>query len=197
MMNFLQAEKRIAQLLVVAALWLSAWNDTRAVAVEGVIELRVQLRGLFAKDRVDDFRKLCDEKLSKFGLAEVDYDQAEALFRFDPSKAMPGVGEKDFIAVLDNEIRNASRYTFSVRERRAIPIDQLERIEIQIEGLDCKACSLAVYEMLISCPGVELAYASFKEQKGVVFIERGKFDLASTKKLLSERGVRFPSEVRK
>ena len=74
---------------------------------------------------------------------------------------------------------------------RTIERDKLKRIEIPIVGLDCKACSLAVYEMVYKLQGVELATASFKEGKLTALIDPEQIDQAEIEKVLKQRGVQL------
>ena len=58
-------------------------------------------------------------------------------------------------------------------------------------GLDCKACSFAVYEMVYRLKGVEQATASFKEGKLTALIDPEKIDRSEIEMTLKQRGVQF------
>ena len=72
---------------------------------------------------------------------------------------------------------------------RTIATDKLKRIEIPIVGLDCKACSLAAYEIVARLKGVEQAQASFKEGRVTVLVDAEKIDQAEIEAALKQRGV--------
>jgi copper chaperone CopZ len=64
-------------------------------------------------------------------------------------------------------------------------------VEIPIVGLDCKACSLAVYEILFRLKGVEQATASFKAGKATALIDPKQIDRAELEMALRQRGVQL------
>ncbi len=148
-----------------------------------------QITGLFCVERIADFRNVCRDKLARFSLQEVDYENGEATFRYDPQKEFPNANPQQVIERFDQELRNASRHTFGAKAIRGKTKQELQRVEFMIAGLDCKACSLAVYEMLYRQPGVEQAQASFRERRAVVWIDATLTDRATLVKLLRERSV--------
>ena len=62
-------------------------------------------------------------------------------------------------------------------------------IEIPIVGLDCRACSLAVYEMVYRLKGVELATASFKDGKVTALIDPQKTNRTALEMALKSKQV--------
>lgn len=148
-----------------------------------------RITGLFCPERVDDFRDLCARKLARFQLASIDYDKAEATFAYDPAKEFPGAKPEQVIERFNNELRQASRSTFGAKPASQIAREKLTLVEFTIVGLDCKACSLAVYEILERQPGVEQATASFKERKATALIDPEKTDRAKLETALKDRGV--------
>ena len=153
--------------------------------------IKHQITGLFCPEREKDLRDLVEQKLSKFKLLSIDYQNAEATFEYDPAKTFPGAKPEQIVERFDNELRNASRHTFGAKPLRTIPQDKLKQIEIPIVGLDCKACSLAVYESLYRLKGVELATASFKEGKATALIDPEKIDRVEIEMALKSRGVQL------
>jgi hypothetical protein len=152
------------------------------------IQLHVQVTGLFQPDRETDLRKLL-ETLPQFTLVSIDYDRAEMTVELNPAKVWPNVKPEDYVARLDDEIGKASRRTFGVQALRTIPLEKLQRVEIPIEGLDCKGCSYAAYLRVYELPGVDHATASFKTGKLVAFIDPGVTDAAKLAEALKKGGV--------
>jgi len=148
-----------------------------------------QITGLFCPEREKDFEDLCQRKLARFKLVGIDYANAEATFDYDPAKEFPGATAEQVVERFDNEVRNASRHTFGAKALRTTPKEKLQLVEFSIVGLDCKACSLAVYEMLYRLKGVEQATASFKLGKATALVDPEKTDRATIEKVLKDRGV--------
>jgi copper chaperone CopZ len=148
-----------------------------------------QITGLFCPEREKDFKDLCARKLARFKLVNLDYENAEAMFDYDPAKEFPGANAEQVIERFDNEVRNASRHTFGAKALRTTPKEKLKLVEFAIVGLDCKACSLAVYEIIYRLKGVEQATASFKLGKATALIDPEKTDRAEIEKALKDRGV--------
>ena len=153
--------------------------------------VRHQITGLFCPEREQDLRDVFVRKLPQFKLVNVDYDSAEAAFDYDPTKTFPGAKPEQFVERFDNELRNASRHTFGAKPLRTIPKDKLKLVEFLIVGLDCKACSLAVYESIYRLKGVEQATASFKEGKATALIDPEKIDRVEIEMALKQRGVQL------
>lgn len=161
---------------------------TAASATEKPV-MKHQITGLFCAERVEDLRAVCRDKLARFSLQDIDYENGEATFRYDPQKEFPGANPQQVIERFDQELRNVTRHTFGAKAIRGKTKQELQRVEFMIAGLDCKACSLAVYEMLYRQPGVEQAQASFRERRAVAWIDGTMTDRATLLKLLRERGV--------
>jgi hypothetical protein len=144
-------------------------------------------------ERMDDFRRLllqCPEaKLSKIDFqtatAAIDYAADSDLFR----DAKP----EQIVERLNNRVRHLSGHTLGLKPLSAIPRDKLERVEIPIIGLDCKACSLAAYDILARAEGVEQATASFRDGLATAWIDPDKTNRAALKEALMQRGVSLAS----
>lgn len=139
-----------------------------------------QVTGLFSIDRVKDLQSICN-RLPDFSLVSVSFDTSEAVFRYDPSKH---TAEQ-----LDNLLKQASHNTFGIKPLCKVPRDKLERVEIPVVGLDCKACCLAVYEIVAKLDGVEHATASFKDGLVVAWIHPEKIGREKLEKALLAREV--------
>jgi copper chaperone CopZ len=150
---------------------------------------------LFSPDREADL-KMVMQKIPDVTLVSVDFDAGEATFEYDVKKAFGSPTPEQIPERLNGKLRGASNSTFGVKPLSKIPRDKLERIEIPVYGLDCKACSFACYKMLDDVDGVEYAIASFKEQKAVVLIDPSKTNRAALEKRMKEREVSLePAKV--
>ena len=80
------------------------------------------------------------------------------------SPVFPGSKPADFPRRIDEKLRSISSSTFGAQPvDPAVQKTQLTRVEIAVGGLDCRACSLAVYEIVVKVDGVYQATASFHE----------------------------------
>lgn len=158
----------------------------------GPTRVTYQVRGLFCPEREQDLRTLVARELPAFTIVSVDFPRAEATFEFDPAVAFPReprAKAEVHLQRFSERLRSVSKETFGVFPLRKTPLESLEWIEIPLEGLDCMACSLAVYETLMMTKGVEQATASFKEGRALVLIDPKKVDQDALWKPLRERGV--------
>jgi copper chaperone CopZ len=150
--------------------------------------IKHQITGLFSPDREQDLRDAL-ATLPQFRLVDIDYKNAEVTLEYDPAKLWPGVKPEKYLELFDNELRKASGHTFRARPLRTVPLDKLKRIEIPIEGLDCKGCSYAAYLRIYELPGVEVATASFKAGKVTAFVDPEKIDQVKLEEALKQGGV--------
>lgn len=172
------------------AFWLSLFTAVTAQDKPAEAKLvKHQIIGLFCPEREKDFKDLCEQKLARFKLVSVDYPNAEASFGYDPVREFPGAKPEQVIERLNNEVRQASRQTFGVKPLRSVPKEKLKLEEFEIVGLDCKACSLAVYEIIERLKGVEQATAYFKVGKATALIDPEKIDRTEIEMTLKQRGV--------
>jgi copper chaperone CopZ len=168
------------------AVLLLALHGASAQSAE--VTAKYQVTGLFCKERVADLREAV-ENIPGVKLVRIDYDNAEATFRYDPKEAFPGAKPEDVVKRLDEKVRSASGHTFGVRPPRTTARDKLKLVEIKVAGCDCKACSLAAYEAVYRLEGVEQATASFREGRVTALIDPAKTDRGKLKVALQKRGV--------
>lgn len=152
-----------------------------------------RITGLFSPDRVADLREVMAE-FPDIELVNVDFERAEATFRYDPSTAFPNTKPEQIVERFDARLRQATRSTFGVKPLCTIPADKLQRIEIPAAGLDCKACCLAAYESIFRIDGVETATASFREGLITAQIDPTRTDQATLEAALRKRGVDVTAE---
>jgi copper chaperone CopZ len=171
------------------SLWAVLFLALGGASARGAeVTVKYQVTGLFCKERVADLREAV-EKIDNVKLVSVDYDNAEATFKYDPKEAFPGAKPEDVVKRLDDKVRSASVHTFGVRPVRTIARDKLKLVTIKVAGCDCKACSLAAYEAVYQLPGVEQATASFREGRVTALIDPAKTDRGKLKVALQTRGV--------
>ena len=162
--------------------------------------IKHQITGLFQPDREQDLKDLFEKQADKFPgikLVSIDFANAEATFDYDPAKVFPGAKPEQIVERFDNLLRDATRHTFGVKPLCPVERDKLKRIEIPVVGLDCKACSLAAYEMVYKLKGVEMATASFKTGKVTAWIDPEQIDQAEIEMVLKQRGVQLVSTSEK
>jgi copper chaperone CopZ len=149
--------------------------------------LKLSVVGLFIPERADDFRKLMQE-CPEAQLIDFDVETASATIVCARQNDAP---PEQMIQSLDNRVRHLSDHTFGLKSLSTIPREELERIEIPIIGLDCKACSFAVYQILAALDGVEQATANFHDGLAVAWIDTAKTDLEAIRTALTARGVQL------
>jgi copper chaperone CopZ len=140
-----------------------------------------RIAGLFSADRDQDLRAAL-EKIPGVQLISLDLDHAEATFSYDPKHAFPGTKPDKLDERFDQLLRQASANTLGVKPRSTTPRDKLVRIEIPVGLLDCRACCLAVHEVLMKQDGVVQATASPRDSRAAVLIDP---DTTSRDKLIA------------
>jgi copper chaperone CopZ len=152
-----------------------------------------RVMGLFAPDREADLRGAVAQ-VPGVELVNVNFDHGEATFRYDPAVAFPGTKPADAPKRLDEKVRAASTHTFSLKPLDpTVAKDQLTRVEIGVAGLDCRACSLAAYEIVAKVEGVYQATASFKEGRVTALIDPNKTNRGALEEALKKRTVKVIS----
>ncbi|MCA9220052.1 MAG: DUF1592 domain-containing protein, partial [Planctomycetales bacterium] len=153
--------------------------------------VRVRVIGLFEPHRVDDLKSALAE-FPEVLLVEIDDATAEATLAYAAtSELFRNANPEQIVDRSNNRVRQLSGHTLGIQPPIAMPRDQLERIEWTIRGLDCQACSLAVYDILQRMPGVEHATASFHTGRATALIDPTKTDRATIEAALKARGVTF------
>jgi copper chaperone CopZ len=147
-----------------------------------------QVTGLFSPDREQDLREAVMQ-IPQVKLVDIDFKNAEATFEYDPAKAFPGAKPDQIVQRLDNALRSASHHTLGIKPLCTVPKEKLKVIEIRVAGLDCKACSLAAYEIACKVEGVERATVSFREGRLTAVIDPTRTDRAKIEAALKQREV--------
>jgi cation transport ATPase len=155
--------------------------------------VNLQVTGWFMADRVDDFRKLLKD-FPEAKLLKVDFKTAQATIAYaNDSDLFRGAKPEQVVERLNNRVRQLSGYTLGVKPLSAIPRDKLKHVKIPIIGLDCKACSMAAYDILVRIEGVEQATANFRDGLVTAWIDPNKTNQSTLEDALKKRGVQLKS----
>jgi copper chaperone CopZ len=147
-----------------------------------------RVTGLFDSKREAELRMTL-ANVPDVELVSIDFEHAEGIFRYDAAKAFPGTKPEDVIKRFDEKLRSVSAGTFGIKPLSTTPHEKLQRIEIPIIGLDCRACGLAAYEAVAKLDGVEQATASFHDGRVTALIDPEKTDRAKLETALKEKRV--------
>lgn len=154
--------------------------------------LRLRVHGLFVPERVDAFREFL-EAIPEVRLLSLDFETAEVTIQFAADSEMfRNANTEQITERLNNHVRQQSMGLFSVIAPGSIANTDLQRLEFEIIGLDCLACSLAVHDILASADGVVHAKASFRDGRAAAWIDPRKTDRMKLIELLRQRGISLP-----
>ena len=159
-----------------------------AAADEPANRHKHQVTGLFSKDREADLRETF-AAIDGVRLVDIEFKTAEITLEYDAAALFKKAKPEEIVKQLDNLVRNASHRTFGIKPLRTTPADKLTWIEIPVAGLDCKACSLAAYEIVARIDGVEVATASFRDGLITAWIDPTKTSRDALKTVLKKREV--------
>lgn len=185
---------------LLAAATPAAWGDQRpatrpskpaaaAPAPAGRQTMVCGVVGLFAADREADLRAAV-AALPDVQIVAVDFDHGEATFSYDPAAAgFKGAAPDKVVERLDQLVRNASGHLFGVRRRSAAAPDKLTKVEVDVAPLDCKACALAVHEMVCKLDGVSQAAVDMKTGRITATVDPDKADGDKIRAALKAREV--------
>ena len=161
-------------------------------APTGPREFKYRVTGLFSPDRAEDLRMLVDDLPWPVEVVDVDFDRAEAVFRFDPDQLFGKIDPDKILERFHQVIQHPSRHTFGVTPLGETPSDKLAKVEISIVGLDCKGCSFAAYDSVYRIPGVDRATASFRVGLLTAWIDPEQTNRAALEEALAKRGIEVP-----
>lgn len=153
------------------------------------VTVKYKLFGLFSHEREPDLRRVATG-ITEVTLTDFDYEKGEVTFTYDPIKFGRGAKPKELQDRIDNLLRSASNQTFAVKPMSTIPREKLQKVEIGVGVLDCKACGYGLYQMVFNVPGVEQAFANYKEGLVTAWIDPEKTDRTKIAALLKQREVR-------
>jgi copper chaperone CopZ len=151
-------------------------------------QFKHRVTGLFSPEREKDLREVVS-KLQDVKLVSIDFKYAEATFEYDSDKLLNRPKPDEIPQRFNDLLRPASNHTFGIEQLFQTPKDKLQKVEIPVSGLDCKACCLAAYEIIYKIEGVEQATASFKDGLITALIVPEKTNRAALEESLKNRGV--------
>ena len=153
----------------------------------GETTVKYRVNGMFSPDRQEDLRQAA-AKLADFKLVTIDYDNAEVTFCYDSSKVLKGAKPDHVLNTMDSKLREASNHTLGLMN----PItnrEKLQRVEVHVGMLDCKACGLGVYWIVTKVPGVEQATVDIKDGHVIAWLDPEKTKRADIVEMLKMREV--------
>ncbi len=154
---------------------------------EDVVTVRVE--GLFVPERCDSFAALFSE-IPEARLLQLDYQLATALVAWAAdAQQFSGATPEQVVERLNQTIRSQSQGLFAVRQPGECPDERLQRIDIQVVGLDCMACSLALHDILAREKGVEYVQASFRMGVVSAWIDESVIGPEQLREALQKRNV--------
>ena len=146
--------------------------------------------GLFDASREADLRAAV-EKVPGVTLTSLDFEHGEGDFSYDPSVAFKGTKPEQIIGKFDELLRNASHHTLSIQPLLTTPHDKLISVEIKVIPLDCRACALALHEILMKIEGVAQVIVVRAEGRVTALIDPEKTNRAALEEALTKREIRL------
>jgi copper chaperone CopZ len=146
--------------------------------------IRVRIVGFCSPDRQQDLREAVMQ-IAGVELAAIDYEAAEAAFRYDEALLMgspppkQGRPSEQILTRLDERLRGVSQGTFSARPLSSVPRDKQTQVEFQVGVLHCKGCRYGVYQVLAKIYGVERASVDSQTGQVLAWIDPAKTDRAA------------------
>ena len=149
----------------------------------------VRVGGLFAPEQCAPFTALFSE-IPEAKLVQLDYQLATAQIAWAAdAQQFSGATPEQVVERLNQTIRSRSQGLFSVRRPGACPDEQLQQVDIQVVGLDCMACSLALHDILAREDGVEYVQASFRRGVVSAWIDKAVTGAEQLREALRKRSV--------
>jgi hypothetical protein len=184
---------RLSQIICLATLLISAVHAADEKPPQPVT-VKFRIVGLYSTERQEDLREAA-KKMTDIALTEFDYASGEGTFTYDSSKILKNAKPEQVQNHIDSALRNVSNRTFGVKPLSTIPREKLQRVDIKVEVLDCKACGFGLYNMVSSAPGVEQAFANYKEGIVVAWVDPEKTDKAKLVDVLKKREVQVKEDA--
>ncbi len=186
--------KRRAYPIVCLFVFLAA-GTTRMRAGEETVTYRVV--GLSHPEREEDLRRTV-AAVPGVILEGLDFGRAEITLRCDAAQLMPGAQEGErvppekMLEVIGKRVSEVSSGTFRVTSRWEGDEDSLERMEVPVGLLDCKACRYAVYLAAAKIEGVARAVVDSERGVLVAWIDPERTGRGALVEALKRVGVDFP-----
>lgn len=154
----------------------------------GVQQVTYHLMGLFDADCENLLRTALAE-MPGVALVRIDLQYGEATFSFDADAAFPRTKPEKTAERFDQLLRPAAGHMLSLQPQSTTPKEKLKTIELPVIFLDCRACGLALHEMLMKQDGVQQALVDFKTHKVTALIDPEKTNEQTLEAFLKKREV--------
>ena len=185
--------KVLSTLLFVASIALGADEQSATQTPGAPPHWKHRITGLFSPDREADLRAALD-RIPGVQLVSLDFQHAEGDFAYDPAVAFKETKPEKILERFSNLLGNVTHHTMAIAPLEPTPHEQLARVEIEVSGLDCKACALAAYESIYKVAGVAAATVDFKAGRVSAEIDSAKTSRAALQEALKKRGVTLKAE---
>ena len=155
--------------------------------------------GMCTADRQKDLQEAFKE-VPNVQVAGIDFDNGECSLRYDLATFWPGSDPKKppaddkILERIRDRLNGVSHGLFTLKARSALPKDKLQRIEIKIGILDCKACRLGTYYAVANIDGVEQVNIASEPQRVCAWIDASKTKREALVAALKNARVDFPAE---
>jgi copper chaperone CopZ len=150
--------------------------------------MTVHLTGIFDSECEINLRTALAE-IPGVALAKLDMATGEALFTYDPAAAFPATKPDKVVERFDQLLRQASGHLISARPASTTPKEKLKQIELPVVFLHCRACGLALHEMLMKQDGVEQVQIDLKKRTVQATIDPEKATSQQLAAFLKKREV--------
>jgi Cd2+/Zn2+-exporting ATPase/Cu+-exporting ATPase len=81
------------------------------------------------------------------------------------------------------------------RSEQQLTMDELTKIEVPIEGMDCAECSMHVQRAIASLPGVETVDVFLTTEKALIELDPEQVDLSAIRQVVGKAGYAVPVEA--
>jgi copper chaperone CopZ len=171
--------------ILISLFTLTASPDTQVVT---------RVTGLFSEERVD-YLRACLEDVPELRLGEVKLDTASVTFHgVATNTPFHNANHEQLIQRIDQLLKRASNHTFGAAAASPLEPAKLKQIDIDVRGLDCKACAYGAYRAVYRLDGVIQARVSFKTNQATITVEPDKTNESELRDALKKAGVNFPKE---
>ena len=163
------------------------------------MKVTYRVLGMCTPDRQNDLREAFKE-VTEVQVDGIDYDNGECTLHFDLGKFWPGSDPKKspadekILERIRDRLNGVSHGLFTLKARAALPKDKMQKIEIKIGILDCKACRLGTYYSIANMDGVEQVNIASDPQRVYVWIDASKIKREAVVAALKNARVDIPAE---
>ncbi len=152
-------------------------------------QIEVVVNGLFIAEQTDRLRTMVQE-IEDLRILNLDPTTAQVTFQYSIDKnRFRSDSPQQVIDQLNQILRQQSSGIFSAKAMVPEPATKIQQATFPILGLDCKACSLAVHDILISIDGVIHAKADFQRETATAWYDSDQCSDTAIAEKLQQQGV--------